>query len=53
MMIVLLLVAVVLAVIVVPRMTAEISNLRNTMRMVSSGNLDVSYEVKSTDERAG
>ena len=53
MMIVLLLVAVVLAVIVVSRMTAEISNLRNTMRMASSGNLDVSYEVKSNDERSG
>ena len=50
MMIVLLLAAAVLAVIVVSKMTAEISNLRNTMRMVSSGNLDVSYEVKSKDE---
>lgn len=50
MMIVLLLAAAVLAVVVVSRMTAEISNLRNTMRMVSSGNLDVSYEVKSKDE---
>ncbi|MDO4338338.1 MAG: histidine kinase [Eubacteriales bacterium] len=42
--------AAVLVVIVVSRMTAEISNLRNTMHMVSDGNLDVSYQVKSRDE---
>ena len=50
MMVVLLLAAAVLAVVVVSRMTAEISNLRNTMRMVSAGNLDVSYKIKSKDE---
>ena len=50
MMIILLLVAAVLAVIVVSRITVEISNLRNMMRMVSAGNLDVSYKIKSKDE---
>ena len=50
MMVILLLAAAALAVFVVSRMTAEISNLRNTMRAVSKGNLNVSYKVRSKDE---
>lgn len=49
-MVIILLSAVILAAVVVSRMTAEISNLRNTMHMVSDGNLDVTYEVRSKDE---
>ena len=49
-MIIVIAVAVLLAVIVVSRMTAEISNLRNTMDLVSKGRLDTVYEVKSKDE---
>lgn len=44
------LLAVILAAVVVSRMTVEISNLRNTMHLVSKGNLDTVYEVKSKDE---
>lgn len=42
--------AAILAVIVVSRMTVEISNLRNTMHEVSAGNLEAHYEIKSKDE---
>lgn len=42
--------AALLVVLVVSRITSEISNLRNTMHLVSKGNLEASYPVKSRDE---
>ena len=49
-MIIVLLLAEFLSVLMISRVTAEISKLRQKMQLVSGGNLDVRYEVRSRDE---